>query len=58
MSNILNTLQEAEGLFLPVISQLPQGRYVHFVLVRETESFPLFQTDGTLNIIRVQAGMQ
>jgi CRISPR-associated protein Csc2 len=25
--------------------------------VRETESFPLFQTDGTLNIIRVQAGL-
>lgn len=58
MSNTLKTLQETEGLFLPVISQLPQGRYVHFVLVRETESFPLFQTDGTLNIIRVQAGMQ
>ncbi|MCA9962854.1 MAG: type I-D CRISPR-associated protein Cas7/Csc2 [Anaerolineales bacterium] len=58
MSDTLKTLQEAEGLFLPAISQLPQGRYVHFVLVRETESFPLFQTDGTLNIIRVQAGMQ
>lgn len=58
MSNILKALQDTEGLFLPVISQLPQGRYVHFVLVRETESFPLFQTDGTLNIIRVQAGLQ
>lgn len=54
---ILKTLQETEGLFLPAIPQLPQGRYVHFVLVRETESFPLFQTDGTLNSIRVQAGL-
>ena len=24
--------------------------------MRETESFPVFQTDGSLNVIRVQAG--
>jgi CRISPR-associated protein Csc2 len=54
---ILKNLKDTEALFLPAIPQLPQGRYVHFVLVRETESFPLFQTDGTLNIIRVQAGL-
>ncbi|MCL4266078.1 MAG: type I-D CRISPR-associated protein Cas7/Csc2 [Anaerolineae bacterium] len=58
MSNtILKTLQETKDLFLPAIPQIPQGRYVHFILMRETESFPLFQTDGTLNIIRVQAGL-
>jgi len=55
-TEILDGLKKQEKLFLAAIPQLPQGHYVHFVLVRETESFPLFQTDGTLNVIRVQAG--
>ena len=41
---------------MSAIPQKPQGRYVHFILLRETESFPLFQTDGSLNVIRVRAG--
>jgi len=45
-------------LFLNDIPKLPQGRYVHFVMLRETESFPVFQTDGTLNVIRVRAGVK
>ncbi|MBI4673593.1 MAG: type I-D CRISPR-associated protein Cas7/Csc2 [Chloroflexi bacterium] len=53
----LNEL-EKNGAFLDAIPQVPQGRYAHFVLVRETESFPLFQTDGTLNVIRVRAGQK
>jgi CRISPR-associated protein Csc2 len=36
----------------------PMGKYVHFVTVRVTESYPLFQTDGELNRARVHAGMQ
>jgi len=55
---ILNSLKGNATLFLDAIPQIPQGRYVHFVLVRETESFPVFQTDGTLNVIRVQAGLK
>jgi CRISPR-associated protein Csc2 len=55
---ILDSLTENPALFLDAIPQVPQGRYVHFVLVRETESFPIFQTDGTLNVIRVQAGLK
>jgi CRISPR-associated protein Csc2 len=47
-----------KDLFLDEIPQLPQGRYVHFVMLRETESFPVFQTDGTLNVIRVRAGLK
>ncbi len=47
-----------QDLFLPEIARLPQGRYVHFVVMRETESFPVFQTDGTLNVIRVRAGLK
>lgn len=54
----LNDLKKRQDLFLDAIPQLPMGRYVHFVLLRETESFPIFQTDGTLNVIRMQAGLQ
>lgn len=53
----LNELRK-DGFFFDAIPQIPQGRYVHFVLVRETESFPVFQTDGTLNVIRVRAGLK
>lgn len=52
----LAELRERRDLFFDAIPQIPQGRYVHFVLIRETQSFPLFQTDGALNVIRVQAG--
>jgi CRISPR-associated protein Csc2 len=55
---ILDSLKGDAALFFDAIPQIPQGRYVHFVMVRETESFPVFQTDGTLNVIRVQAGLQ
>ena len=30
----------------------PMGKYVHFLTVRVTESYPLFQTDGELNMIK------
>jgi len=53
----LNDLEKRQDLFFDAIPQLPMGRYVHFVLLRETESFPIFQTDGTLNVIRMQAGL-
>lgn len=43
--------------FLPSIPKTPQGRYAHIVLVRETESYPIFQTDGTLNIAKVRKGL-
>src|SRR5215813_13289303 len=53
---LLDQLRQQDALFLPAIPQKPLGRYVHFVLLRETESFPLFQTDGSLNVIRIRAG--
>jgi len=56
--NTLTNLQKRRDLFFDAIPQLPMGRYVHIVLLRETESFPIFQTDGTLNVIRVQAGLK
>ncbi|MEG4505339.1 type I-D CRISPR-associated protein Cas7/Csc2 [Microcoleus sp. F6_B4] len=36
----------------------PMGKYAHFITVRVTESYPLFQTDGELNKARVSAGIQ
>ncbi|WAL59119.1 type I-D CRISPR-associated protein Cas7/Csc2 [Thermocoleostomius sinensis] len=35
----------------------PMGKYVHFITIRVTESYPLFQTDGELNKARVRAGV-
>ncbi len=35
----------------------PMGKYVHFITVRVTESYPLFQTDSELNKARVRAGI-
>lgn len=40
------------------IPSKPMGKYVHFVTVRVTESYPLFQTDGELNKARVRAGIK
>lgn len=45
-------------LFLTEIPYKPMGKYVHFLTVRVTESYPLFQTDGELNKARVRAGIQ
>jgi CRISPR-associated protein Csc2 len=34
----------------------PSGYYAHIVMLRISESYPLFQTDGELNTARVSAG--
>lgn len=36
----------------------PMGKYAHFLTIRVTESYPLFQTDGELNKARVRAGIE
>ena len=51
----LNTL-ESLNVFHTAIPNLPMGRYAHVVILRETNSFALFQTDGELNISRVSKG--
>ncbi len=48
----------SEALFHPAIPAIPMGRYAHFVLLRETTSYSLFQTDGQLNFAKVQAGIK
>jgi len=44
--------------FHPEFQYKPMGKYAHFLTVRVTESYPLFQTDGELNKARVRAGVK
>lgn len=53
MLNILDS-----KFFVEAIPQSPMGKYAHIIFIRETQSFPLFQTDGGLNTVRVSAGLQ
>lgn len=38
--------------FHRAIPYKPMGKYAHFLTIRITESYPLFQTDGELNKYR------
>src|SRR2546427_4306034 len=51
----LNSL-ETLNVFHQDIPKLPMGKYAHIIMLRETNSFALFQTDGELNISRVSLG--
>ncbi|MEH2323980.1 MAG: type I-D CRISPR-associated protein Cas7/Csc2 [Nostoc sp.] len=44
--------------FQTEIPYKPMGKYVHFLTIRITESYPLFQTDAELNKARVRAGVK
>jgi CRISPR-associated protein Csc2 len=52
----LTTIDPA-NFFHAEIPYKPMGKYVHFLTVRVTESYPLFQTDSELNKARVRAGI-
>jgi CRISPR-associated protein Csc2 len=54
--SFLQTLDTAK-FFHGAVPYKPMGKYVHFLTVRVTESYPLFQTDGELNKARVSAGI-
>ncbi len=51
----LNSL-DTSNVFHQDIPKLPMGKYAHIIMLRETNSFALFQTDGELNICRVSLG--
>lgn len=51
----LQTLDTLD-VFHQDIPKYPMGKYAHMVLLRETSSFALFQTDGELNSSRVSLG--
>lgn len=52
---ILDTLKPQ---FQSTFPRLASGKYVHFILLRHSQSFPVFQTDGVLNTARTQAGLE
>ncbi|NJN18909.1 MAG: type I-D CRISPR-associated protein Cas7/Csc2 [Oscillochloris sp.] len=45
------------AFFASTVPGRPAGRYAHIILLRETDSYALFQTDGELNTARVHAGV-
>jgi CRISPR-associated protein Csc2 len=44
--------------FQEAIPRIPGAKYAHFVILRETDSYAVFKTDGELNIARVRAGIE
>ena len=53
--SILNTIKSE---FHTTFPRLASGKYVHFFMLRHSQSFPVFQTDGVLNTARTQAGLE
>jgi CRISPR-associated protein Csc2 len=54
---LLNSIDSVK-FFHTEIPYKPMGKYAHFLTIRITESYPLFQTDSELNKARVRAGIQ
>ncbi|MBD1847459.1 type I-D CRISPR-associated protein Cas7/Csc2 [Cyanobacteria bacterium FACHB-63] len=52
---ILETIQSE---FHAAYPRLASGKYIHILMVRHSQSFPVFQTDGVLNVARTQAGLK
>jgi len=53
----MNILASLKSNFQTTFPRLASGNYVHFFVVRHSQSFPIFQTDGVLNTARTQAGL-
>ena len=54
----MTILSEIKSLFNPTFPRLAGGKYIHFIMLRHSQSFPVFQTDGVLNTVRTQAGIE
>ena len=52
----MSVLEALKPQFHTAFPRLASGKYVHFFLLRHSQSFPVFQTDGVLNTARTQAG--
>lgn len=53
----MSILESLKPEFHAAFPRLASGKYVHFLMVRHSQSFPVFQTDGVLNTARTQAGL-
>jgi CRISPR-associated protein Csc2 len=40
--------------FQSSIPRIPEAKYAHIVVLRETDSYAVFKTDGELNVARVR----
>lgn len=55
----MNFLKAVDAKFFhSEIPYKPMGKYAHFLTIRITESYPLFQTDQELNKAKVRAGIK
>ncbi len=52
----MTALADLQKFFPEAISLRPGGYYAHVIALRITESYPIFRTDGGLNVARVPAG--
>lgn len=53
----MTILENLKSQFSTAFPRLASGKYVHFIMLRHSQSFPVFQTDGILNTARTQAGL-
>lgn len=54
----MSQLEKVKSYFRSHFPRIATGKYVHFILLRHSQSFPVFQTDGVLNTARTQAGIE
>lgn len=53
----MSILETLKPQFQSAFPRLASANYVHFIMLRHSQSFPVFQTDGVLNTVRTQAGL-
>lgn len=53
----MKVLESLKAQFQTNFPRLATGKYIHFIMLRHSQSFPVFQTDGILNTARTQAGL-
>jgi CRISPR-associated protein Csc2 len=53
----MSILETLKSEFHTVLPRLASGKYVHFIMLRHSQSFPVFQTDGVLNTTRTKSGL-
>lgn len=53
----MTNLETLKNYFYTDFPRLASGKYTHFIMLRHSQSFPVFQTDGILNTARTQAGI-
>ncbi|ELR97242.1 type I-D CRISPR-associated protein Cas7/Csc2 [Gloeocapsa sp. PCC 73106] len=54
----MSFLETLKSQFQASFPRLASANYVHFIMLRHSQSFPVFQTDGVLNTARTQAGLE